>query len=88
MNSWDQQLQINQLGNGLVSNDGGRTVDDPREDLRPGEVVASELVEDPDDGLEPRQEFFTELQASLAAVASGGTTSPAEQVAQKLGLYW
>ena len=51
------------------------------------EVVDSELV-DPDRDLELHEEFSTELKESLAAVAHGYTTNPAEQVAQKLGLSW
>ena len=52
------------------------------------EVVASELVEDPDDGLELHQEFSAELQASLEAVDSGAATSSAEKVAKRQGLSW
>ena len=52
------------------------------------EVVVSELVEDPDDDLALREEFVAELQSSLAAVARGIATSPAEQVAQRQGLAW
>ena len=72
----------------FVASDGGKTVSVAEAGLRPAEAVASELVEDPDDDLELRQEFSAELQASLAAVASGGATSTAEQVAQRQGLTW
>ena len=52
------------------------------------EVVASERMEDPDDDLELHEEFSAELQASLEAVAGGGATRSAEQVAQRQGLSW
>ena len=52
------------------------------------EVVASEPMEDSDDGLELCEEFSAELQASMAATARGGPTSPAEQVARRQGLSW
>lgn len=51
------------------------------------EIVASEL-EDLDRDMELHEEFSAELRESLAAVARGYTTSPAEQVAQQLGLSW
>ena len=52
------------------------------------EVVASEGTEDPDTGLELRDELRAELRASLAAVDGGGATSPAKQVAERQGLSW
>ncbi len=52
------------------------------------EVVASELMEDPDDDLELHEEFSAALQASLNAVADGGATRSAEEVAQRQGLSW
>ena len=52
------------------------------------EVVASELIEDPDDDLELREDFSAELRASLETVAGGGATRSAEQVAQRQGLSW
>ena len=52
------------------------------------EVVASEFMEDPDDDLELHEGFSAELQASLEAVAGGGATRSAEQVAQSQGLPW
>ena len=52
------------------------------------EVMASERMEDPDDDLELREEFSAELQSSLAAMARGDVTSPAEEVAQRQGLSW
>ena len=41
---------------------------------------------DPDENLELREDFSADLKESLTAVASGDTTSPAKQVAQRLGL--
>ena len=55
---------------------------------RMAEVVDRELVEDPDSGLELREDFSEELQASLEGVARGDSTKPAKQVAKKLGLSW
>ena len=52
------------------------------------EVVDPGLTEDPDDGLELREDFSAELRASLEAVDSGAATSPAEQVAKRQGLSW
>ena len=48
----------------------------------------SEMVDDPDEGLELRDDFTEELQNSLAAVEAGGKTISAQQVAEKLGLTW
>ena len=45
-------------------------------------------IEDPDSSLELREEFAAEVQISLAAVAQGAATTPAEQVASNLGLSW
>ena len=44
--------------------------------------------QDPDEGLELRDEFVAELQQSIADVEAGGKTIPAEKVAEKLGLNW
>ena len=51
------------------------------------EVVSAEDEEDPDAGLELRDDVRAELEASLAA-AAGGATTPAAQVAQRQGLSW
>ena len=51
------------------------------------EVVSAENEDDPDAGLELRDDVRAELEASLAA-AAGGATSPAEHVAQRQGLSW
>jgi hypothetical protein len=55
------------------------------------EVVAQTLTEmlgDPDEGLDLRDELRTALQRSLAVVEAGGRTIPAAEVAAKLGLNW
>ena len=44
--------------------------------------------QDPDEGLELRDEFVAELQQSIADVEAGGKTTPAEKVAEELGLNW
>ena len=43
---------------------------------------------DPDEGLELRDEFVAELQQTIADVEAGGKTTPAEKVAEELGLNW
>ena len=83
----------------LWSADGGRkmiptkvadlTVDELRDLIR--EVVAQtilEAVEDPDKGLDLRQEAELSLRDSLAHIEAGGATKPAGQVAADLGLEW
>jgi hypothetical protein len=55
------------------------------------EVVVQTLTEvlgDPDEGLELRDDIKIKIQQSLAAVKAGGEIVPAEQVAAKLGLNW
>ncbi|MCI0494826.1 hypothetical protein L0Z72_07440 [candidate division KSB1 bacterium] len=47
-----------------------------------------ELLNDPDDGLELREEIKIRLQQSLAEIEAGGKTIPAQEVAAKLGLEW
>ncbi|MBC7223802.1 MAG: hypothetical protein H5T59_05955 [Anaerolineae bacterium] len=47
-----------------------------------------ELLGDPDEGLELREDFAEELRRSLAAVEAGGETIPAREVAERLGLTW
>ena len=44
--------------------------------------------QDPDEGLELRDEFVAELQQTIADVEAGGKTIPAEKVAEELGLNW
>ncbi|MEW6572212.1 MAG: hypothetical protein AB1374_01045 [Bacillota bacterium] len=65
------------------------TIDEFRELVR--EVVIqtlSEMLGDPDEGLELRDDFAKELQRSLAVVKAGGKTVPVEEVAERLGLTW
>lgn len=55
------------------------------------EVVIQTLLEmlgDPDEGLELRDDFAEELRHSLAEVKSGGKTTPVEEIAARLGLTW
>lgn len=47
-----------------------------------------EMLGDPDEGLELRDDFVRELQRSLATVESGGKTTPVQEVAARLGLSW
>ena len=51
------------------------------------EVVDSDPTDGPDAGLELREDFLSELQASLDAT-DGGSARPTEEVAQTLGLTW
>ncbi len=46
----------------------------------------SEMMVDPDEGLELRDDFVEELKQSLADVKAGGKTVPAQKVAERLGL--
>jgi hypothetical protein len=65
------------------------TVDELRKLIR--EVVIqtiSEMIGDPDEGLELSDEFRLELQRSLAAGKAESKTIPAQEVAAKLGLTW
>ena len=48
----------------------------------------SEMMVDPDEGLELRDDFVEELKQSIADVKAGGKTVPAQKVAEKLGLTW
>ena len=52
------------------------------------EVVDFEDAEDPDAGLELREDFSAELRASLEAVAGGAEPRSAQEVARRQGLYW
>jgi hypothetical protein len=65
------------------------TVDEFKDLVR--ETVAQTLAEmlgDPDDGLELREDFEAALQRSIAGVEAGSRTIPAHKVAAKLGLSW
>ena len=48
----------------------------------------SEMMGDPDEGLELRDDFVEELKQSLADVEAGDKTVPAQKVAERLGLTW
>lgn len=64
------------------------TVDEFKKLIR--EVVLqtlSEIFGDPDQGLELREEFEVELRRTLAA-DDPRQTSPAQEVAARLGLTW
>ena len=63
------------------------TIDEFRELVQ--EVVIqtlSEMMIDPDEGLELRDDFVEEMKQSLANVEAGGKTVLMEKVAEKLGL--
>ena len=65
------------------------TIDEFRDLVR--EVVIqtlSEMLDDPDEGLELRHDFAEELQDSLNTVKAGGKTVSAQKVAEKLGSAW
>lgn len=64
------------------------TVDQLKKLIR--EVVIqtiTEMLGDPDEGLELRDEFKLELQQALAT-SDSEKTSPAQDVAARLGLIW
>jgi hypothetical protein len=48
----------------------------------------SEVLGDPDEGLELRDDIKVKMQQSLAAVKEGAKIIPAEEVAARLGLTW
>ncbi len=48
----------------------------------------SEVLGDPDEGLELRDDIKARMQRSLAALQAGTKTIPAQEVAAKLGLTW
>lgn len=65
------------------------TIDEFRELVQ--EVVIqtlSEMMSDPDEGLELRDDFVEELKQSIADMKAGGKTVPAQKVAEELGLTW
>ena len=65
------------------------TIDEFRDLVRAvAKQTLSEMLDDPDEGLELRDDFAEELQNSLAAVDTGGKTVSAQKVAEKLGLAW
>jgi predicted RecB family endonuclease len=48
----------------------------------------TELLRDPDEGLELREDFVMALRHSLETAQAGGETFSADSVAAKLGLSW
>jgi hypothetical protein len=64
------------------------TVDDLRKLIRETVIqTLFEVVGDPDEGLELRDEFKLELQRALAT-DEASETIPAQDVAARLGLTW
>ena len=47
-----------------------------------------DFMEDPDEGLELREEVAADLEASIKAVEAGQPTISAEEFARKHGLSW
>lgn len=65
------------------------TVDELKNLIR--QVVAQtilETMEDPDQGLQIREEVESALTDSTSYVDSGGSTKSASQIAAELGLEW
>jgi len=48
----------------------------------------TEVLGDPDEGLELRSDMQARIQRSLAAMQAGTPTIPAQEVAAQLGLTW
>ena len=48
----------------------------------------SEMLGDPDEGAELREDFAEELRSALVAVEDDSETVPAHKVAKGLGLTW
>lgn len=71
------------------SNVADLTIDEFRSLIK--EVVAQTLLEllgDPDEGLELREDIEERLQRSLIETQANGETRPAQDVAARLGLEW
>ena len=65
------------------------TIDEFRDLIRAVVIqTLSEILDDPDEGLELRDDFAEELQDSLNTVKTGGKTASVQHVAEKLGLAW
>ena len=65
------------------------TIDEFRDLVRAVVIqTLSEMLDDPDEGLELRDDFAEELLGSLATVETGSKTTSAQKVADKLGLTW
>ena len=52
------------------------------------EEKLEEMIGDPDQGLELREEIRERLRSSLAAMQGGEKGIPVEQVARRVGLDW
>ena len=65
------------------------TVDEFKELVRDVVVqTLSEMIVDPDEGLQLRDDFKVSLQRSLALAEAGDRTVPVEKVATDSGLAW
>ncbi len=65
------------------------TIDEFRDLIRAVVIqTLSEMLGDPDEGLELRDDFAEELLRSLTAVETSSKTTSAQEVAEKLGLTW
>ena len=65
------------------------TTDELRAIIREAVIeTLHDFVEDPDGGLELREDFALKLEASIKAVEDGQPTIPAEEIARKYGLSW
>ena len=65
------------------------TTDELREIIRETVLeTLSGLIEDPDEGLELREDVAAELEASIKAVEAGQPTIPVEEVSRRLDLTW
>ena len=52
------------------------------------EEKLQEILGDPDEGLEIKEEVIERLKHSMAAIKKGEQGIPIEQVAKKLGINW
>ena len=65
------------------------TIDEFRDLIRAVVIqTLSEMLGDPDEGLELRDDFAEEFLGSLSAIETGSKTTSAQKVAEKLGLTW
>ena len=65
------------------------TIDEFRDLVRAVVIqTLSEMLDDPHEGLELRDDFAEELLGSLVTVGTDSKTTSAQKVAEKLGLTW
>ena len=65
------------------------TIDEFRDLIRAVVIqTLSEMLDDPDEELELRDDFAEELQYSLAVADADSKTVSAQKIAEKLGLTW